>query len=84
MEAIGKEGMLALEEIRKRTLLNYYGIDFDLMPDGKLLFFEANAAMKIGLTGSKSQEESRIIMRAALRRLFEETRDRKHGDSKSQ
>ena len=84
VEAIGKAGMLALEEIRKRTLLDYYGIDFDLMPDGKLLFFEANAAMKFGLTGCKSQEESRIIMRAALRRLFEETRDRNRGDSKSQ
>ncbi len=78
-ETIGKAGMAALEEIRKRTPLDYYGIDFDLMPDGGLLFFEANAAMNIGLYGRKSLEASRIIMRAALRRLFEETRDRKHG-----
>jgi tetratricopeptide (TPR) repeat protein len=34
-----------LADIRKRVPLDMFGIDFDVMPDGRVLFFEANATM---------------------------------------
>ena len=34
-----------LAEVRKRIDLDYFGIDFGIMPDGRLLLFEANATM---------------------------------------
>lgn len=37
--------MDALRALRSRNPLDVFGIDFDVMEDGRLLFFEANAAM---------------------------------------
>lgn len=71
LKTIGKPGMSALREIRNRIPLDFFGIDFDIMPDGRILFFEANAAMKISMSNRAGQEEIRAGMRAALRRLFE-------------
>ena len=34
-----------LAAVRKRIDLDYFGIDFGIMPDGRLLLFEANATM---------------------------------------
>ena len=34
-----------LEAVRKRMGLDYFGIDFGLLPDGRVLLFEANATM---------------------------------------
>jgi len=34
-----------LENIRKKVPLDIFGIDFDVMADGRVLFFEANASM---------------------------------------
>ena len=34
-----------LAEVRERVDLDYFGIDFGIMPDGRLLLFEANATM---------------------------------------
>lgn len=76
--ALGKPGMAVLREIKKKIPLDFYGIDFDIMPDGRLLFFEANAAMNISLSGQNSLQAPRVIMRDALRRLFEDTRDGKY------
>ena len=45
--AIGSRAMAALWEIAARLDLDYAGIDFSLLPDGRLLFFEANATMLI-------------------------------------
>lgn len=42
---LGDEAITALKSIRERVELDYFGIDFDLMVDGKVLFFEANANM---------------------------------------
>ena len=47
-EAGGKlapETMRVLEEVRRRIALDYFGMDFGILPDGKLLLFEANATM---------------------------------------
>ena len=70
---LGKPAMLALGEIRKRIPLDLYGIDFDLMPDGRLLFFEANAAMNISFRGRYGHQEVRARMHTALDQMFSET-----------
>jgi tetratricopeptide (TPR) repeat protein len=70
---LGKPGMAALKEIRARIPLEFFGIDFDIMADGRLLFFEANAAMNISMTERKGREATRARMREALRHLFQKT-----------
>lgn len=70
-EGLGEPGIAALQEIRRRIPLEFFGIDFDILRDGKLLFFEANAAMNISLSGQNQLQTPRVIMRDALRRLFE-------------
>ena len=62
--------MTAPHEIRARTPLDIFGIDFDLMPDGRILFFETNAAMNLGMR-EDDVPETFLAMRAAYRRLFE-------------
>ena len=70
-EALGKQAVTALHEIRKRISLDVYGIDFDLTPDGRILFFEANASMRISLREREDLVATRMAMRRAYRRLFE-------------
>lgn len=70
-ETLGAAALAALREIRARIPLDLYGIDFDMMPDGRVLFFEANAAMNISMSDRAGLEATRAEMRAALRRLFE-------------
>jgi tetratricopeptide (TPR) repeat protein len=46
-----------LSEIRKRIPLDIFGIDFDILPDGRVLFFEANASMNLfGLPSPDEQD----------------------------
>jgi Flp pilus assembly protein TadD/glutathione synthase/RimK-type ligase-like ATP-grasp enzyme len=77
-ETLGEQAMAALRAIRARTPLDFYGIDFDVMPDGRLVFFEANAAMNIAMSGrfSKDLEPIRARMRAAFHDLIERTASR--------
>lgn len=70
-EALGKPAMTTLHEIRARTPLDVFGIDFDLLPDGRLLFFEANAAMGLHMREGEDLPETLLGMRTAYRRLFE-------------
>jgi hypothetical protein len=70
---LGKPGMAALKEIRTKIPLEFFGIDFDIMADGRLLFFEANAAMNISMIERKGREATRARMRDALRHLFQKT-----------
>jgi Tetratricopeptide repeat len=74
--ALGKPAMRALEAIRQKIPLDLYGIDFDLMPDGQVLFFEANAAMTISFYGLFGRQNVRGKMRDALDRLFGRARAR--------
>lgn len=69
--ALGKAAMTALHEIRRRTPLDIFGIDFDLLPDGRVLFFETNAAMHISMREGEDLPETIQAMRRAYRRLFE-------------
>ncbi|RKP50786.1 tetratricopeptide repeat protein [Trinickia fusca] len=43
--ALGAAAMHAIVEIGRQLDLDYCGIDFTLLPDGRILVFEANAAM---------------------------------------
>jgi glutathione synthase/RimK-type ligase-like ATP-grasp enzyme len=45
--AIGARAIHGLEQVRDALKLDYGGIDFAVMPDGRLLLFEANATMAI-------------------------------------
>lgn len=44
---IGKCGMDAIREIGKRLDLDYGGVDFSVLQDGRILVFEANPTMRI-------------------------------------
>ena len=44
---LGWSAMQALRQIGKRLDLDFCGIDFSLLPDGRLLVFEANATMLV-------------------------------------
>ena len=44
---LGRAGMAAIAAIGHRLDLDYAGIDFSLLPDGRLLVFEANATMLV-------------------------------------
>ncbi len=44
---LGAERMTVLQAIFQRLGLDYVGVDFALLPDGRVLLFEANACMKI-------------------------------------
>jgi len=46
-KALGARGMAALKAIGERLDLDYAGIDFSLLRDGRILFFEANATMLV-------------------------------------
>ena len=39
--------MTALQRIRERIKLDCFGVDFDVADDGRLILFEANAAMNL-------------------------------------
>jgi glutathione synthase/RimK-type ligase-like ATP-grasp enzyme len=41
--------MQALSEIAQRIDLDFCGVDFSLLPDGRILLFEANATMLVHL-----------------------------------
>ena len=45
--AIGERNMAALAAIAAELDLDYAGIDFSILPDGRILFFEANATMLV-------------------------------------
>jgi tetratricopeptide (TPR) repeat protein len=44
---LGQAGWDALEAIAQRIDLDYCGIDFSVLPDGRLVIFEANATMLV-------------------------------------
>ncbi len=44
---IGPRAMRAVEEVGRRLDLDYGGLDFSVLPDGRVLVFEANATMLV-------------------------------------
>ena len=47
LAALGDAAMTAVREIGRRMDLDYCGVDFTLLPDGRVLVFEANATMLV-------------------------------------
>ena len=45
--ALGPAAMSAVQEIGRRMDLDYCGVDFTVLPDGRVLVFEANATMLV-------------------------------------
>ncbi len=46
-DVLGARAMTALAAIGRRLDLDYAGIDFTLLPDGRIFLFEANATMRV-------------------------------------
>lgn len=57
----------AITEIIKRTPLEYYGIDFDILDNKKIIVFEVNAAMNV----SHGDDISKKMLTDAIVSLFE-------------
>jgi hypothetical protein len=65
--ALGVRALEALEGIAAVTALDYGGIDFGLMPDGRVAVFEANGAMAIFLPDADPRwDYRRAAMTAAI------------------
>ncbi len=45
LAALPEQVQRILGDIRRRMPLDFFGIDFDIMPDGRVILFEANATM---------------------------------------
>jgi tetratricopeptide (TPR) repeat protein len=63
--AIGQRAMAAIVAIGRRLDLDYAGVDFSILPDGRVLLFEANATMFVhpepeGLLAYKNPSVARI------------------------
>ena len=44
-EVLSERVLDTLREVRRRVPLDIFGVDFDVRPDGQVVFFEANASM---------------------------------------
>jgi tetratricopeptide (TPR) repeat protein len=55
-----------LGKLRARIPLEMFGVDFDVMADGKVLFFEANSAMNISFSEAGGNADIRSNMKAAF------------------
>ena len=65
---LGTPAMAALEQIQKILGLDYGGIDFGLNDKGKILFFEANAAMTVLPPGADTRWDYR---RPAVEKIYQ-------------
>lgn len=73
-DMLGGPVRIILSEIRRRIPLDFFGMDFSILPDGRLLLFEANATMNF-FPFSNAPEFAYVLRgippaRAALKRLL--------------
>jgi hypothetical protein len=65
--ALGETAMIAIAAIGRRLDLDYAGIDFTILPDGRLFVFEANATMLVhfersnGVLAHRNAHVQRIV-----------------------
>jgi tetratricopeptide (TPR) repeat protein len=64
---LGATGMAAIEAIGKRLDLDYAGVDFSILPDGRLLIFEANATM----LAHPEQDEALMFKNPYIQKIFD-------------
>lgn len=75
-KVLGASGMAAIEAVGRALDLDYAGVDFSVLPDGRILMFEANATMRVhgesehGVLSFKNQYVARIS--AAFNQLLRE------------
>ncbi|HEX4343099.1 MAG TPA: tetratricopeptide repeat protein [Verrucomicrobiae bacterium] len=70
---LGRPAMQALRAIRERVPLDIFGIDFDVCPDGRVIFYEANATMNLLMTAHKevpNPKEAEDNLVQAFKRYF--------------
>jgi len=70
---LGRSALQALRQIRSRIPLDAFGIDFDIDPNGILIFYEANATMNLLSTARKEvpyPEEPEERLKETCRRYF--------------
>lgn len=65
--ALGPEAMAAIAVIGRALDLDYCGIDFSILPDGRVLVFEANATM---LVHPEAADSPLAFKNAAVGRIF--------------
>lgn len=67
-QAIGEHAMRAIEQIGLAMDLDFCGVDFSILPDGKVLVFEANATMLI-----HPEDEGSVLQHknAYVQKIFE-------------
>jgi hypothetical protein len=64
---IGGRAMTAVAQIGRRLDLDYAGVDFSVLPDGRVLVFEANATMAVNLDDDPALFDYR---HRAVRQIF--------------
>ncbi|HEY0295009.1 MAG TPA: tetratricopeptide repeat protein [Bordetella sp.] len=67
-QAIGAKAMAAIEAIGRALDLDYGGVDFSILPDGRVLVFEANATM---LTHPEEESGLYHYKNPYVRRIFD-------------
>lgn len=71
IEALPATAQATLLAIRARIPLDYFGIDFGLMPDGRMLLFEANATMNFFSFNAAPPFDYFAPVLAAVQKKFE-------------
>lgn len=77
-QIFGTEAMAALDAIRRRIGLDYFGIDCSIDRDGNVLVFEVNASMLIHLHNEGFEYKTRHVNR--IRSAFEALLERRAGE----
>jgi len=70
---LGRSAVLALRAIRERIPMDIFGIDFDVDPNGQVVFYEANATMNLFSTANKlvpNPPEADERLKEAFQRYF--------------
>ena len=70
---LGPSAMQALRAIREKIPLDVFGMDFDVDPDGRVVFYEANATMNLFSTARKevpNPKEGDDCLKLAFQRYF--------------
>jgi tetratricopeptide (TPR) repeat protein len=70
---LGRPAMKALRALRERIPLDVLGIDFEVDPDGRVVFYEANATMNLFTTANPAApnpKEATERLKLAFQRYF--------------
>lgn len=77
-DRIGPLGESALAQVAEVVGLDWFGIDFALLPDGKLFVFEVNPAMRLKGSGLAPVRNRALLLRPFVDSIVEATRQLVH------